>query len=194
MSSEVRCSSSAAGDAAAACASPVPLSAATARLPKSAPALFMGCYGPGPRGCALVFALVGAAAAVGSLLNARLARRLALERTIALGLGLAAKLANLASYLPGLYGPHATVPGFALFCLSFGLIAANAGALALQLHGAIADSAAGVLGVLQTVLPGCFAGLVAVLADGAPSGLPAGMPLVLVASAVVLARVSTRRS
>lgn len=161
----------------------------------SAPALFMTHYGLGPRGFALVFALVGAAAAAGSLLNARLARRLALERTIALGLGLGlpATLANLALHLAGLDGPRAILPGLALFFLAFGLVAANAGALALQPHGSIAGSAAGVVGVLQTVLPGCFAGLVALLADGAPLGLLAGMPLVLVAAAVVLARATTRR-
>ena len=90
-------------------------------------------------------------------------------------------------------GPRAILPGLALFFLAFGLVAANAGALALQPHGSIAGSAAGVVGVLQTVLPGCFAGFVALLADGAPLGLLAGMPLVLVASVVVLARATTRR-
>ncbi len=160
----------------------------------SAPALFMTRYGLSPRGFALVFAVVGAAAAAGSLLNARLARRLRLERTIAvgLGLGLAATLGNLGLYLAGLDGPRAIVPGLALFFLAFGLVAANAGALALQPHGAVAGSAAGVVGVLQTVVPGCLAGLVAVLADGAPLGLLAGMPLLLVASMVVLARAGSR--
>lgn len=160
----------------------------------SAPALFMTRYGLSPRAFALVFALVGTAAAAGSLLNARLARRLRLERTIGLGLalGLVATLANLALHLLGLDGPLVLLPGFALFFLAFGLVAANAAALAMQPHGAIAGSAAAVVGVLQTVLPGSFAGLVAVLADGAPIGLLAGQPLLLVASLVVLARAASR--
>lgn len=154
----------------------------------NAPALLMTGYGLEPRAFALVFALVGAAAAVGNLLNARLARRLALERTIAigLGLGLAATLANLALALAGLAGPVSVLPGLCLFFLSFGLVTANAAALALQPHGAAAGSAASVMGVLQTVIPGLLAGATALLLDGVPSGLLLAMPVPVAVAALVL--------
>lgn len=154
----------------------------------NAPALFMAGYGLEPRGFALVFALLGAAAAVGSLLNARLARRLALERTIAigLGLGLAATLANLVLALAGLAGAPSVLPGLCLFFLSFGLVTANATALALQPHGDAAGSAASVTGVLQTVIPGLLAGAAALLLDGVPEGLLLVMPVPVAAAALVL--------
>jgi len=110
-------------------------------------------WGWTPTEMSLLFAGVAGCIAVGGLANARLLRRLRVERMLAAGLvlGLAGGVSGTAASLalPGFHAP--AVAAFGLAMLGFSLVVANSTALAVQAHGARAGIATAVLGVLQTL-------------------------------------------
>lgn len=110
-------------------------------------------WGWSPTEMALLFAGVAGCIAVGGLANARLLRRVAVERMLAAGLaiGLAGGLTGTAASLAAPELHVLAVIAFGLSMLGFSLVVANSTALAVQAHGARAGVATAVLGVLQTL-------------------------------------------
>lgn len=145
----------------------------------NSPTLFMQGYGLDARGFGAVFAMVALASAAGNLANARLVRRVPLERLVPLALagGAAATAAASLALLAGAAPLALLVPllGVAFFC--FSTVMANATALAMQPHGTIVGSASSVLGVVQTVLPAGVASLLAATVGGGPLATTTAMSL-----------------
>lgn len=161
----------------------------------NSPAVFMDQYGLSSRAFAGVFALVALASAAGNLVNARLVRRIPLERLVAWAC--AGGFATSAIAIPIVLGDPVRLPllivllALGFFC--FSTVMANATALALQPHGAMAGAASSVIGVLQTVVPAVVASLAALLPiDRAV--LTAGAMAAAFLAAVMLARRPPRAS
>jgi MFS transporter, DHA1 family, multidrug resistance protein len=136
----------------------------------SAAPIFMTGYGLSAAAFGIVFALIAVCSALGSLVNTRLVRRLPLE-TITRGALFGAALAmvgGLVLVALDLAMPFALILPFGAFFFAFNMIVANATALAMRPHGAIAGAAASVLGVLQSLIPAGIAMVVAWLHDGTP--------------------------
>ena len=130
--------------------------------------IFMSTYGLSARAFGLVFAVIALFSALGSLVNTRLVRRLALEAII-LGafIGAAGALVGgLLLVLLDLAMPWSLIMPFGAFFFCFNIIVANATTLAMRPHGSRAGAAASVLGVLQSLIPAGIATAVAAIADG----------------------------
>lgn len=129
----------------------------------NSPGVFMQHYGLDAGGFGLVFALVAIASAAGSLTNARLVRRIALERLVLLAPAVGATACGIAALaaLAGMAPLWLLVGLLALAFFCFSTVMSNATALAMQPHGSIVGAASSVLGVLQTVIPALIASLVA---------------------------------
>jgi DHA1 family bicyclomycin/chloramphenicol resistance-like MFS transporter len=165
------------------------LSALVVYLANASP-LFMIVYGLDAGEFGLVFAVIACCSALGSLTNARLARRLPLRRTIAIGLGLGAPALalSLAAWLAGLDSAWALMPGLLGFFFAFGLIVSNATTLALAPHGAMVGAASSAIGAVQSSVSALIASLVAASFDGTPLPMLLAMLLLVLWSAGLLAR------
>ncbi len=136
----------------------------------SAAPIFMTGYGLSATAFGIVFALIALCSALGSLVNTRLVRRLALE-AVTRAAFIVAALAMLAGLLLVAVDqamPWVLILPFGAFFFAFNIIVANATTLAMRAHGSIAGAAASVLGVLQSLIPAGVAILVASLDDGTP--------------------------
>lgn len=138
----------------------------------NAPALLMQRHGLSPAGFGAAFAAIAVCSSAGNLVNSRLVRGVPLPRLVrrALAAATLAAALTLALEASGLGGVWAVVAALGLFFVAFGLVAANATALALQPHAEAAGSAAAALGFAQTVVPALVASGVA--ASFAGSGVP----------------------
>jgi MFS transporter, DHA1 family, multidrug resistance protein len=161
----------------------------------SAAPLFITDLGLSPRGFGIVFAVIAGCAAAGSLLNARLVRRVRLERLIVgalagatLAIGGGVGLAAL-----GRAGTVTLVVVFGLFFFCFSLVVSNATALAMQPHGRRIGAATSVLGVMQSLIPAVIASLVVVASAGRALPTLAAM-LALAVLALALACVGAARA
>ncbi|SNB61689.1 MFS transporter, DHA1 family, bicyclomycin/chloramphenicol resistance protein [Arboricoccus pini] len=134
----------------------------------NAPAIFMVAHGMDEQSFAIGFAVVAAFVAIGNLVNARLCRLVALRSVIRIGLcgTLAAALLLLLidRLAPG--SGWALVSGFCLLFVFYGLILANATALAMQGHAGMVGAISSSLGVVQTAIAALFGALAAFLFDG----------------------------
>ncbi|MCB1884934.1 MAG: multidrug effflux MFS transporter [Geminicoccaceae bacterium] len=135
--------------------------------------LFMVTMGLSAGGFGVLFALVAACAAIGSLGNARLVRRFSLEAIVrfALLLTLAAILGGLAVQVLGLASPVTLGFVFGAFFLSFSLTVSNATTLALAPHGGMVGAASSVIGVVQSLAAAAISAAVGLAFDG--TALPA---------------------
>jgi MFS transporter, DHA1 family, multidrug resistance protein len=136
----------------------------------SAAPIFMTTYGLSATAFGVFFAVVAVWSALGSLVNTRLVRRLPLETLIrgAFVGAAAAMVVGLLLVALDRAMPYILILPFGAFFFAFNIIAANATALAMRPHGAIAGAAASVLGVLQSLIPAGVAMVVAALGDGTP--------------------------
>ena len=155
------------------------------------PAVFMAGYGLTAGGFGLVFAAIAVFMAAGTMLNARLVRRLDLRlvmrRALAAAVGTAG-LTLLAAHA-GWGGLWSLIPGLGLFFITFGMVVANGTTLSLEPHSAHAGAAAAALGFGQTIVPAVVASLVAAAFDGTSRPMLFAM---LVASLLSLAVLSWR--
>lgn len=156
----------------------------------SVSAIVITGWGWTPLAMSGVFATVAGCIALGGILNARLLRRLPVERMLRTGLaaGLLGGVAGAAAsaLLPA--EPLLQVAAFCVSLLGFSLVVGNGAALAVQAHGARAGVASAVLGVVQMLGASTLGILFSLLQDG--TALPVFLALAgfnLAALAILLA-------
>jgi DHA1 family bicyclomycin/chloramphenicol resistance-like MFS transporter len=152
------------------------------------PFVLQDIYGVSPQAFSVVFAVNGLGIVLASVLTGRLVARWPVGTV--LRVGIAAALAGsavvlAAVLLPGL-GVAPVIAGLFVVVSSVGLVAPTTTTLALAEHGAVAGSAAALLGVLQYLLGALTAPLVGAAGAGTAVPMAAVMLTLSVGAAVAL--------
>jgi len=123
------------------------------------------------------FAASVASYASGSLVSARLARRLDLDRTITIGSTILLIAGAIAALLGYLTTPSvaAVVAPSALYFFGTGLVISNAFARAIGPHPGMAGAASALIGFLQMGFAAVFGAIVGQFQDGSPHALVTGL-------------------
>jgi DHA1 family bicyclomycin/chloramphenicol resistance-like MFS transporter len=148
--------------------------------------VFQERYGLTGQAFGFVFGAGAVGLVVATQLNAWLLRRLPPQRILvaAMLVGATASLVLVASTVTGLGGlPGMLVPLW-LTVATIGLVFPNTPALAMSRHGAVAGTAAALLGAVQFGVGGAAAPLVGLLGSGAPA-MAAVVAVAMVAAAAV---------
>jgi DHA1 family bicyclomycin/chloramphenicol resistance-like MFS transporter len=153
------------------------------------PFVLQDIYGVSPQAFSVVFAVNGVGIVLASVLTGRLVARRAVGTILRAGIAAAvagSAVVLAAVLLPGL-GVAPVIAGLFVVVSSVGLVAPTTTTLALAEHGAVAGSAAALLGVLQYLLGALTAPLVG--AAGADTAVPmAAVMLTLSLGAAVAVR------
>ena len=155
-----------------------------------APFVVQETFGLSPQQYGAVFLVAATAMVVFGVLNGRLLRHLGERRMLLIGCSVAV-VGGLGIIASSRWGLAVFLPCFTVLFASWGLIPANAVALALRDHGTIAGSAAALSGVVQYVLAGAAAPLAGVNGNDVTT---VGIVVVVIAAAAAVTAALTVRA